>query len=146
MKFSKTLLSIKEEKMKFFKMLLGICETIPPADGGCWRYSDGKIEVHLNRSPELEDKGGAVRLEGNGSPERVLLIHDRDGQFRAYKNRCTHAGRRIDTYDETKLLKCCSVFQSVFDYEGNVVSGAAKKPLTQYKVVQKDGMLTVFVN
>lgn len=131
--------------MKFFKMLFGICETVSPANEGCWNFSDGKIEVQLNRVPELEEKGGAIRLEGNGSPERVLIIHGRDGQFRAYKNRCTHFGRRIDTYDETKLLRCCSISKSTFDYEGNVVSGAAKKPLTQYKVEHKDGKLTVFV-
>ena len=112
--------------MKLFKRLLGICETIPPADTGCWHFSDGKIEIQLNRAPELENKGGAMRLEGKNSPQRILVIHGRDGQFRAYKNRCSHAGRRIDTYDETKLLKCCSVFQSVFDYEGNVVSEQPK--------------------
>ena len=131
--------------MKFFKMLFGICDTTPPADEGCWNFSDGKIEIQLDRAPELEDKGGAVRLEGNGSPERVLVIHGRDGQFRAYKNRCTHGGRRIDIYDETKLLRCCSISKSTFDYEGNVVSGAAKKPLTQYRVERENGTLTVFM-
>lgn len=131
--------------MGFFKMLFGICQTASPADDGCWNFANGKIEVQLDRAPELENQGGAIRLEGNGSPERVLVIHGRDGQFHAYKNRCTHAGRRIDPFEGTDSLKCCSIFKSTFDYEGNVISGAAKKPLTPFKVEQGAGKLTVSV-
>ena len=130
--------------MGFFKMLFGICQTSPPVDEGCWKFADGKIEIQLDRIPELENPGGAIRLEGNGAPERVLVIHGRDGQFHAYKNRCTHAGRRIDPFKEEQLLRCCSISKSTFDYEGNVISGAAKKPLTPFKVEREANTLTVY--
>ena len=113
--------------MKFFRMLFGICDTQPPVDTGCWRVDQGKIELDLARTPELQEKGGAIRLEGEGVPERVLVIHGRDGRFRAYRNRCTHGGRRIDPWEETKLLRCCSISKSTFDYDGNVVSGCRQK-------------------
>ncbi|OQY42500.1 MAG: (2Fe-2S)-binding protein [Desulfobacteraceae bacterium 4572_87] len=131
--------------MGFFKMLFGICRTAPPTEEDCWRFANGKIEIDLDRAPELKNQGGAIRLEGNGSPERVLVIHGRDGQFHAYKNRCTHVGRRIDPYSEDKLLRCCSISKSTFDYEGNVISGSAKKPLTPFKVEQEGGKLTLSV-
>ena len=131
--------------MGFFKRLFGICRTAPPADRGCWNFSNGKIEIRLDRAPELQSQGGAIRLEGNGSPERVLIIHGRDGRFHAYKNRCTHAGRRIDQFEENDLLRCCSISKSTFDYEGNVISGAAKRPLTPFKLEQNGGKLTVSV-
>ena len=131
--------------MGFFKMLFGICQTAPPVQEECWRFVDGKIEIRLDQTPELENQGGAIRLEGNGSPERVLVIHGKDGQFHAYKNRCTHAGRRIDPFNGNDLLKCCSISKSTFDYEGNVISGAAKKPLTPFKVEREEGKLMVSV-
>ena len=124
-------------------MLFGICQTAPPTEEGCWRFVNGKIEIQLDRTPELKEMGGAIRLEGNGSPERVLVIHGMDGQFHAYKNRCTHAGRRIDPYSQDKLLRCCSISKSTFDYDGNVISGAAKKPLTPFHVAQENGKLMV---
>ena len=50
--------------MGILKRLLGICATQLPANSGCWTYADGKLEVILDKAPELSRKGGAVRLEG----------------------------------------------------------------------------------
>ncbi len=130
--------------MGFFKRLFGICETMPPADADCWGFSDGKIEITLDLAPELSKKGGAIRLEGKDLPERVLVIHGNDGLFHAFKNRCTHGGRRIDPFDDNQQIRCCSVSKSTFDYSGKVLSGAAKGPLATFKVEHTEGKLTVY--
>jgi len=131
--------------MGFFKRLFGICETMPPTDAGCWDLSGNKIEIQLDRAPELAGRGGAIRLEEKGMPERVLLIHGHDGEFHAFKNRCTHGGRRIDPFGANEQIRCCSVSKSTFDYTGKVVSGPAKGPLTSFKVERGDGKLTVYL-
>ena len=71
--------------MGFLKRLFGVCETTPPTSSDCWNLSDGKVEIQLDRAPELANKGGAIRLEGKGTPEKVLVIHGYDGEFHAFK-------------------------------------------------------------
>ena len=105
----------------------------------------GRLKSNWIALRNLKIRATQSDLEGNGSPERVLVIHGKDGQFHAYKNRCTHFGRRIDPFQETGSLRCCSISKSTFDYDGNVISGAAKKPLTPFKVEQNAGKLTVSV-
>ena len=58
--------------MGFFKRLLGICRTQPPADPTCWKPGNGKIEVDLAQAAELGKPGGAIRLEGSGLADRGL--------------------------------------------------------------------------
>lgn len=116
--------------MGIFKRLFGICETRPPADSGCWTYKDGRLEITLEKAPELSRKGGAVRIEGSGLPKRVLVVHGEDGKFHAFPNRCTHIGhRRIDPVPGEDRIRCCSVGKSTFDYSGKRVSGSARESL-----------------
>jgi nitrite reductase/ring-hydroxylating ferredoxin subunit len=129
--------------MGIFKRIFGICETRPPASKDCWRYADGKVEIELQSAPELAGKGGAIRLEGGGLPDRILVIHGNDGEYHAFINRCTHARRRIDPLEGTSEIRCCSVSKSTFDYSGKVISGAAKNPLPVLSVEVQDSRLIV---
>lgn len=131
--------------MGFFKRLLGICDTRPPADDGCWRYADGRIVVLLDRAPELSKPGGAIRLAGSGLTRRVLVVHGEDGRFVAFPNRCTHAGRRLDPVPGKAEIRCCSIGKSAFDYEGQRLSGLAKQPVRPLKVEQREGELIISV-
>jgi nitrite reductase/ring-hydroxylating ferredoxin subunit len=125
--------------MGIFKRLLGICATQLPANAGCWTYADGKLEVILDKAPELSRKGGAVRLEGPSLPKRVLVVHGQDGRFHALPNRCTHIGhRRIDPVPGEEKIRCCSVGKSTFEYSGKRISGSAKESL-QPLAVESDG-------
>ena len=132
--------------MGLFKRILGICETKPPENGDCWKYSEGEIEVELGRVPELSDHGGAIRLEGKNMPKRVLVAYGFDERFHAFENRCTHMGRRIDPVADTEAIRCCSVSRSMFDYTGKLISGPAKGPLTSFKVESKDGKLIISIS
>jgi nitrite reductase/ring-hydroxylating ferredoxin subunit len=129
--------------MGFFKRLLGISATRQPADMGCWQYVKGEITIDLSRAPELTLKGTAIRLEGRHLPVRILVVHGEDGIFYAFKNKCTHSGRRIDLLSGNKQLQCCSVSKSTFDYEGKKVAGPAKGPLVKLKTEVKDGKVVI---
>jgi len=132
--------------MGFFKRLLGICETKLPSDDGCWRYADGRLDIELSRAPELAAPGGALRFEGGALPKRVLLVHGHDGQFRAFPNRCTHAGhRRLDPVPGEPIVRCCSVGQSVFDYTGKRLSGSATESIQPLRVEATGDRLVIFV-
>ena len=127
------------------KQLLGICETKPPQDPGSWTFSNNTIEIDLSRVPELSQSGSAIRLENDGLPVRILVVHGDGNNFHAFKNRCTHysGGRRIDPVPGKPLIRCCSIGKATFDYEGKVISGPAKGPLPKYPVEIKEDKLYI---
>jgi nitrite reductase/ring-hydroxylating ferredoxin subunit len=126
-----------------FQRILGICATRPPADEGCWRFEEGKIFVDLSRAAELTGGSGAIRLEGKGIPQRVLVFRGTDGRYRALRNRCDHMGRRLDPAPGAERVECCSLGYSVYDYDGNVLSGLAKGKVTAFRVTEGDGRLII---
>ena len=129
--------------MKFLKRLLGICETPLPADSQAWSIQDGIVRIDVSRTAELKIPGSGVRLEGKGLDPRLLVFHGDDGQYHAIANRCTHMGRRIDTLAGSNTIQCCSVSKSTFNYAGQPVGGAAKKPVKTYPVAQDGETLTI---
>ena len=132
--------------MGLFKQLLGICGTQSPADAGCWACTDNKVEVDLERASELSHPGGAIRLEGSPLPCRVLLLHGNDGKFHAFPNRCTHIGhRRLDPLSGGNAIRCCSIGQSVFSYDGQRLSGFAREALKPFRVELDGRKIIVFL-
>jgi nitrite reductase/ring-hydroxylating ferredoxin subunit len=132
--------------MGILKRLLGVCDTKPPEDAGCWNYTDGKLEIILDRAPELSRPGGAIRLEGTPLPQRVMVMRGQEGNFFAFPNRCTHIGhRRLDPVPGEDKIRCCSVGKSVFDSSGKNISGSASTPLQPLQVKEDAGKLIVSV-
>ncbi|MFC1811929.1 Rieske (2Fe-2S) protein [Thermodesulfobacteriota bacterium] len=129
--------------MGLFTRIFGICETRLPGNGRSWEYSGNTVDIDLKQVPELLKPGGAIRLEGNGLPERLLVVHGNDDRFYAFRNRCTHRGRRVDPIAGTALICCCSVSRSAFDYSGSVACGPADGPLKSYKTEAEGDTLTL---
>jgi len=131
--------------VSILKRIFGICETGKPEDSGAWRYSNGKVEIEWARVPELRKPCGAVRLEGWGLPERILVVYGIDGQFHAFKNRCPHMGRRLDPVVGATAVRCCSLSRSTFAYTGNVMSGPAKESLRRLRVETKKCKVVIWL-
>ncbi|MCP5110079.1 MAG: Rieske 2Fe-2S domain-containing protein [bacterium] len=132
--------------MSLFTRLFGIPKTKPPVEDSAWRYANGVVHLDLSKTPELNSDGGAVRLEGEFLPMRVLVLRGADGQFHAYRNHCTHGGRRLDPVECEDLVQCCSLGKSTFDYDGNALHGPGKHPLTPLPVELEGHILTVLVS
>ena len=133
----------KTLKRNILQRLFGKCATKEPTDRSCWTYSGGKLEIDLSRLPELSSPGDAVRLKGGNLPERVLIVHGDDGNYHAFKNRCTHSGRRLDPVPGAGTIQCCSVGKSTFDYSGKLLGGSAKDDVAVYAVDEDGGKLIV---
>ncbi len=129
--------------MGLLDRLLGRCQTQLPANAGSWRLNGSVVELKLDKAPELRGRGSAVRLEGAGLPVRVLVVHGDDGEWYAFQNSCTHAGRRIDPLPGKGQVQCCSLGRSTWNYRGEVISGASGKPLGRFAVHRDGGMLFV---
>jgi nitrite reductase/ring-hydroxylating ferredoxin subunit len=128
-------MAVKFLNRGFFQRIFGLPATPKPLDPECWTFNDGRIMIDLKRAPELKKPGGALRLEGDGLPMRVLMIRGDDEEFYAFHNRCTHLGhRRLDPVPGTGRVQCCSVNKSTYTYDGRKVYGPAPAPVDTFKV------------
>jgi nitrite reductase/ring-hydroxylating ferredoxin subunit len=125
-----------------FKAILGICKTKQLSDD-LWSLEENKVNVKLSQMPDPLSEDGAVYLKGKGLSKPVLIVKTKEGQYLAFENRCTHAGRKLDPVPGESKLRCCSLGHSTFDYEGKKLSGMGKDPLTRYVVEESGGDLTV---
>jgi nitrite reductase/ring-hydroxylating ferredoxin subunit len=130
-------------KRNIFQRLFGICATSKPSDDGCWTYEGGAIKVDLARAPELARADGALRLEGKNLPVRVLVVRGDGESWHAFKNRCAHAGRRLDPVPGTGRVQCCSIGKSTYDAEGKILTGSAKKGVATFSVAREGERLVI---
>ena len=130
-------------KRNIFQRLFGIPATQPPADAGCWTISDNQIIIDLNRAQELTHPWGAIQIDGESMPQKVLVFQDGNGIYRAFHNKCEHIGRKLDPVPGSETLQCCSIGRSTFDYDGNVLSGLSDKPIKAYPVVTDGDRLII---
>lgn len=127
------------------KSIFGICDT-SSLSPDLWSTEGNKVRVKVSQMPEPLQEGGAVYLKGQGLKNPVLLLRTQDDQYLAFANRCTHFGhRKLDPVPGQRILRCCSVNHSTFDYEGKRLSGPAKNSLTRYSVELSDGELIITV-
>lgn len=130
----------------FFKAVAGICET-RELSPDLWMIKGEVIKIQLDRVPGLQRDGDSVYLKGKGLKHPVLVIRDGADRFLAFINRCTHFGhRRLDPVPGRREIRCCSVFHSIYDYDGKRLRGPARRPLTRYNVECVDGALMVDVS
>ena len=129
--------------MGILRRLFGVSRTKPPADAECWRVESGTVEVDLTRVPELTAPGAAIRLEGEGLSQRVLVLRDEDGALHALHNRCSHAGRRLDPLPGETRVECCSVGKSTYDLDGNLACGSAKESVEPFTVALSGDRLVI---
>lgn len=136
-------MEVRTLKRSILQRLFGIPATRAPGDPGAWTYAAGKLEVALDRTPELAKAGGAIRLEGRNLPERLLIVHGDDGNYYAFQNRCRHMGRRLDPVPGTTTVQCCSVGKTTYAYDGQVMSGSAKEAIKTFNLQVQNGKLII---
>ncbi len=137
-------MTIKFLNRSFIQRIVGVSATSKPLDPQCWSFGDGKITIDLKRATELKKPGGALRLEGDGLPMRVLVICGDDGKFHAFHNRCSHIGhRRIDPVPGTGTIQCCSVSKSTYTYDGKKIYGPPTGHIKTFKVEVEGESLVV---
>lgn len=135
-------MTVKFLQRSIWQRIFGISATDKPQDENGWRYGSGQLTINLARVAELTRSGTAVRFEGKGLPERVLVVLGEDGQYRAFRNRCTHLGhRRLDYVPGTETVQCCSVNKSTYTFDGEKIHGPAPQPIRTYPVEVGDGEL-----
>ncbi len=123
------------------------CVTISPlpSDPGSFAVDGDRLTIRLDRARELEPVGGALRIEDPLLPDRVLVVHGEDDQFRAFRNRCACGGFRIDPVPGQEKIRCCTPMQSTYDYAGSPLSRTVNRSLDVLPCSRAGTTLTVDV-
>jgi nitrite reductase/ring-hydroxylating ferredoxin subunit len=129
--------------MAFFRRLFCVTMTPQPQQEDCWTVTAQEVRINLGQAAELAEPGGALRLEGKGLPNRLLVVHGIDDKFYAYKNNCACSGWRVDPVPGEARIRCCTLGQSTYDYSGQPVAGPAEKNLTTYGVEREGDQLVI---
>lgn len=122
-----------EVKRNIFQRLFGIPATKAVLSENYWNLKDNKISLNLLKCPEISSNNSAIRLENEKLPHNVLVIKANDGNFYAFKNSCTHGGRRLDPVPGNDAVQCCSIGKSTFTCEGKLIDGSAKEHIVTHK-------------
>ncbi len=87
----------------------------------------GKLEMVYKKPEELnKDEGAAVTLHGR----RAGAYRDQEGQLHLVDTTCTHMGCEVEWNDGERSWNC-PCHGSRFSFEGEVLEGPAKQPLTR---------------
>ena len=92
----------------------------------------------------LQNTGGAIALSGSDTFDNRVIIDLRTSNtgVRALSRNCTHAGFTVNINTAANNLVCPS-HNSIFDLNGNVVSGPASGALTRYSASLSSSIITI---
>ena len=90
-----------------------------------------KETLRVGSTADVE-RGGLKIVRFDKEP--VVLIHDSNGQFKAFSARCTHLGCVIQFQTEGGAYFGCNCHGSEFDMNGRNIAGPAPRPLRPFRV------------
>ena len=92
----------------------------------------------------LQNIGGAIALSGSDTFDNrgIIVLRTSNTGVRALSRNCTHAGFTVNINTAANNLVCPS-HNSIFDLNGNVVSGPASGALTRYSASLSGEIITI---
>ena len=92
----------------------------------------------------LQNTGGAIALSGSDTFDNrgIIILRTSTTGVRALSRNCTHAGFTVNINSAANNLVCPS-HNSIFDLNGNVVSGPASGALTRYSASLSGSIITI---
>ena len=92
----------------------------------------------------LQNTGGAIALSGSDTFDNrgIIVLRTSTTGVRALSRNCTHAGFTVNINSAANNLVCPS-HNSIFDLNGNVVSGPASGALTRYSASLSGSKITI---
>ena len=92
----------------------------------------------------LQNTGGAIALSGSDTFDNrgIIVLRTSTTGVRALSRNCTHAGFTVNINSAANNLVCPS-HNSIFDLNGNVISGPASGALTRYSASLSGSIITI---
>jgi cytochrome b6-f complex iron-sulfur subunit len=102
--------------------------------------ASGPTKKYIELDPESQAPGTGRVLGEGGKP--VLLLRQKNGEFRALSAVCTHLGCVVHWNAEQQQIQC-PCHAGTFTPEGAVVSGPPPRPLASYPTQLVAGKLRI---
>ena len=106
------------------------------------RLVEGRVVLPRDELEEGLRVDNVLLVTAEGLSEAILLIRMEEGSYRALGARCTHLGCQVRP---GKHALRCPCHGSVFDLEGKVIRGPAKRPLSRYAVEVNETTLEIMI-
>jgi len=127
---------------------LALCGSV----GGCATLNAGarllEAEASGGRIPlgPLSDLkvGDQLKVVSPALPGPVLVARVSDDEVRAVSMTCTHFGSELKLLASERRFKCTN-HGAEFAYDGSVLRGPAKNPVTAYDVAHEEGQVFLLV-
>lgn len=103
--------------------------TQPPAD------NTFTIDLNDSSNAALKNAGGALKFNVSGQSKPVIVIRKSSTEVLALSSACTHQGNEVNLPAGNTMT--CPVHGSVFDLDGNRISGPAPSGTRLAVVVSK---------
>jgi len=114
------------------KMITGVGDT-PAIPAGAYMVQDNKVQVALDKTPELAKVGGSVKIEDENLPTPIIIARTGDREYAAVSMKCTHGDRDLEYVHSDKKFRCVSFGHSEFNEDGELLKGPAEKPVEGYR-------------
>lgn len=101
--------------------------------------TDGVARVTLTDHPALAQPNGAIRVQGAGMDDAILVMTEGTG-FAALSSTCTHRGCTVDARGDRIVCPCHG---STYDRRGMVLRGPAERALQRYRVHREGDVLLI---
>jgi cytochrome b6-f complex iron-sulfur subunit len=102
----------------------------------------GPVTAAVATTREMPPSSGIAVSLGN---RPVLLISTPDGDYRAFLANCTHLGCVVRYRDDQNDI-FCACHRSIFDIDGNTISGPAPRPLVRLPLTIDNDSILVTVS
>ena len=112
-----------------------------------YNYDEASGVITIDTSmiyPSLQNTGGAIALSGSDTFDNngIIVLRTSNTGVRALSRNCTHAGFTVNINSAANNLVCPS-HNSIFDLNGNVLSGPASGALTRYSASLSGSIITI---
>ena len=105
----------------------------------------GTITIDISKiHTTLQTVGSGIMLASNITFEDrgIIVLRTSGNSVKALSRRCTHQGQTVNIDAANNNLLCPS-HDSVFDFNGNVISGPASSSLAQYSASINGNIITI---
>jgi Rieske Fe-S protein len=127
-------------------MIGGISGT-PEILSDAWKVDGDDLVIDLKKVESLRDAGGSGKLaidsRGNGDVKKIIIIHHKKGEFKAFADCCTHGCRELNYLHDKGQLECSSFGKSTFSVQGPVINGPAEDPLETYNLLLVENKIII---
>ena len=97
--------------------------------------------VKLSEEKSLASVGGNVLIKDTAKGD-ILIVRSSEKGYSAMSNICPHKECKVKVKNSDMIQ--CPCHRSAYKLDGTYQQGPAKKSLTSFRIVEKDGVLTIY--